>query len=86
MKTLKEFTTEELKTELEARGYHTANLWQIGDVEAKLEEYNEDNGTTISISEEDKMEVLVRAFNNDATYSQIWESIEYELDELITLE
>jgi hypothetical protein len=57
---------EEAKKVLEEAGYFTDSLWQVVDVQSKFE-----------CTEDEAMEVLQDAFENDATYSQIWVSIDY---------
>ena len=47
------------------KGYYTASLWSIPDVQGKYE-----------CTDEEAMQVLRVAMNNEATYSQIWESID----------
>lgn len=61
---MEKFTTEELKLELERRGYYTQNLWCIEDVQS-----------IFACTEEDAQEVLNSALNNDTTMGQIWFSI-----------
>jgi frataxin-like iron-binding protein CyaY len=51
---------------LKSKGYYTDNLWQIDDVKGKFE-----------CDDDEAQEVLDNAFNNEATYDQIWLSIEY---------
>ena len=50
---MQNYTTEELKIELERRGYFTENLWQIWDVQTRFE-----------CSDEHAMEVLSKVLNN----------------------
>lgn len=51
---------------LESKGLFTQNLWSIEDVKGKFE-----------CTDEQAHEVLITAFANDATYEQIWMSIDY---------
>ena len=77
---LKDISTEDLQSELEARGYFTNNMWQLDDVQMKIDEFNETNQTNIELNDDEKMDILIGAFGNDATYAQIWESIEAEIE------
>jgi len=53
------------KEVLEERGFYTDNLWHTDDVKGKFE-----------CDDEQAHEVLKNAFRNDATYEQIWMSID----------
>ncbi len=77
---LQDISTEDLQSELERRGYFTYNMWQLDDVQMKIDEFNEANKTTIEFNDDEKMDILIDAFGNDATYAQIWESIEAEIE------
>lgn len=57
---------------LEMKGFHANNLWQIADVRSKWPE----------CTDEQAMLVLENAFQNDATYQQIWMSIDYAIDSI----
>lgn len=61
---MEKFTTEELKLELERRGYYTQNLWTIEDVQ-----------DIFVCTDDEAQEVLNSALNNEATMEQIWFSI-----------
>ena len=62
---MKNFTSEELKSELSRRGYFTDNLWSVEDVKSKF-----------IVTDEEAQEVLDRSLTNEATMEQIWLSIE----------
>tara|TARA_Y100001973_G_C5203998_1_gene340027 strand:- start:1056 stop:1313 length:258 start_codon:yes stop_codon:yes gene_type:complete len=66
---LKEVSTEDLRQELELRGYQMDNLWQSADV---MDIYDCDS--------EVAMKILIKALNNNATMEQIWLSIESEAE------
>lgn len=83
---LREVPTEDLQQELENRGYHTNNMWQLDDVETKIEEYNQANHSQIVADDTTKMEILISAFENEATFSQIWDSIEQAIEDKFTPE
>lgn len=61
---MEKFTTEELKLELERRGYYTQSLWTIEDVQ-----------DIFVCTDDEAQEVLDSALNNEATMEQIWFSI-----------
>lgn len=50
---------------LKSYGYYVNNLWHIDDVKYKFK-----------CSDEDAYEILENAMENDATYEQIWLSID----------
>lgn len=56
---------------LESLGYFVGNLWQVADVQGKF-----------NCTDEEAQEVLENAFENDATYEQIWMSIDYAAENL----
>ena len=58
-------TDNQAKEVLENKGYFTDNLWCVADVKGKFE-----------CDDETVQRVLKNAFNNDATYEQIWMSID----------
>lgn len=56
---------QQAKEVLTNQGYFTDNLWSVADVKGKFE-----------CDDETAQRVLKNAFNNDATYEQIWMSID----------
>jgi hypothetical protein len=66
---LKDVSTQDLRQELQLRGYQTDNLWQGDDVQGMYD-----------CTEEEAMKVLIKALQNEATMEQIWLSIEYEAE------
>jgi muramoyltetrapeptide carboxypeptidase LdcA involved in peptidoglycan recycling len=62
---------EQAKKVLEDAGYQVTNLWHINDVKGN---YN--------CTDEEAMEVLIEALDNEATMAQIWFTINYEAEEL----
>jgi len=78
MKDLKDYSDEELRKELESRGYQTNNLWHIDDVESKLIQLDIDPE---AYSTEDKRDILIWALNNEAVYSAVWDAIEEEISQ-----
>lgn len=68
---MKQFTDEQLKKELENRGYFTRNLWTEEDVIHKLQEAN------LPIPNKENLQnILEKSLTNDSTMEQIWFSIE----------
>ena len=62
---MKQFTTEQLRNELVNRGFQTANLWHIDDV---LQNYE--------CCDEDAMDVIRRALNNECLMEVIFQFID----------
>lgn len=71
---LKEASTQDLRNELELRGYQTNNLWHIEDVTLKYD-----------CESEVAQEVLIKALNNEATIEQVYLAIDIVADELFNL-
>jgi hypothetical protein len=61
---MEKFTDEELRKELEKRGYYTQNLWTIKDVQDK-----------VKCDDNTAQQILDKALTNEATMDQIWFSI-----------
>jgi hypothetical protein len=80
---LQDYTTEELKAELKARGYYTDNLWMEGDVDNLIDSYNEENGTNIELTNEDKQYILDSVINGDGVKSDVNEQLSYFFDDYI---
>lgn len=59
-----EFTTEDLRAELELRGFYTNNLWHVDDVM---------NQMTCSFTE--AQEVLDKTLTSDWIMGQVWETM-----------
>lgn len=62
-----DYKTEEQRAKeyLTSKGYFTDNLWSVDDVKGKF-----------NCTDEEAQEVLENAFANEATYDQIWMSID----------
>ena len=71
---LKEVSTEDLRSELELRGYQTDNLWHIEDVMMKYD-----------CESEVAQGVLIKALNNEATIEQVYLAIDIVADEVFNL-
>lgn len=65
----RELRIQEAKEFLKKEGYFVDNLWHVSDVTVHYE-----------CTEEEAQEVLLGAFRNEATYEQIWTSVEYEAE------
>ena len=59
---------------LEKMGYQVDNLWHIDDVKGRFE-----------CTDEEAMDVLIAALNNEATFEQIWFALEYEAEDVMGL-
>lgn len=57
---------EEAKAFLTENGYYTDNLWCVDDVQSKFE-----------CTDEEALDVLDGALNNEATMEQIWFAIDF---------
>lgn len=71
---LKEVSTQDLRNELELRGYQTDNLWHVDDVMQNYE-----------CETEDAMEVLKDSLNNGWVVEQVFGVIDYYATETYTL-
>ena len=71
---LKEVSTQDLRNELELRGYQIDNLWHIEDV---MQNYDCDS--------EVAQEVLIKALNNEATIQQVYLAIDIVAEEVFNL-
>ena len=80
---LQDITTEQLKAELKARGYYTDNLWQEADIDTLVENYNEENGTTIELTKYQKQEILDGVLTGDGTMTDINNQLSYFFDDYI---
>lgn len=84
---LTNISTEDLKLELERRGYATQSIWQNADVDIKLEEINqsriEDGLPIVELIDDEKNSIMVDAMGNDFVMGAIWDTIEYCIDEYI---
>jgi len=75
--------TDDLKKELESRGYFTDNLWHRDDVEGQLHYYNEENPDKkqLTIEDIDWNRVLYGALTNEWIVEQVQESIYQNISE-----
>ena len=71
---LKEVSTQDLRNELELRGYQTDNLWHVDDVMQNYE-----------CETEDAMEVLKDSLNNGWVVEQVFGVIDYYATETYNL-
>jgi len=60
---------EQAKELLRNAGYYTGNLWHVDDVRTKVE-----------CSDSLAQQVLAKAMDNEATYEQIWLSIDCAIE------
>jgi len=75
--------TEDLKKELESRGYFTDNMWHKDDVEGQLAYYNEENPDKkqLTIEDIDWNGILYGALTNEWIVEQIQSTIYSEISE-----
>ena len=71
---LKEVSTQDLRNELELRGYQIDNLWHIEDV---MQNYD--------CESEVAQEILIKALNNEATIQQVYLAIDIVAEEVYNL-
>jgi hypothetical protein len=62
---------ENARAVLKSYGYYVENLWHIDDAKG-----------IHNCSDDDAYEILDEAMQNDATYQQIWMSIDYAIDKV----
>lgn len=66
MSNLKKVSSQDLKDELQSRGFFVDNLWMTEDVKSRF-----------NCTESEAQEVLEQALTNEATMEQIWYAIEF---------
>jgi len=66
MSKLKKVSSQDLKDELQSRGFFVDNLWTTEDVKSKF-----------NCTEDEAQEVLEQALTNEATMEQIWYAIDF---------
>ena len=80
---IQDLTTEQLKAELKARGYYTDNLWQEADIDTLVENYNDENGTSIELDKEDKQYILNEVLSGDGVMTDVNNQLSYCFDDYI---
>lgn len=76
METLQNFTDEQLKQELERRGYFTRNLWHLNDARKALSDAGKE-----SRSDDECMELLESAITNSSVMEHIWFAMDQKLND-----
>lgn len=66
MSKLKKVSSQDLKDELQSRGFFVDNLWTTEDVKSMF-----------NCTEDEAQEVLEQALTNESTMEHIWEAIDY---------
>ena len=61
---LREVSDEQLKNELELRGYFTYNLWHVDDVKNQM-----------TCTDDEAQEILVKTLTSDWIMGQTWETM-----------
>jgi hypothetical protein len=72
---MENLTTEQLLNELSKRGYVTDGLWNITDVEMELDVYNEENGTSHTLTDEEKMDIVTDTLMSDTIVESMYQII-----------
>jgi hypothetical protein len=70
MSKLKKVSSQDLKDELQSRGFFVDNLWTTEDVKSRF-----------NCTEDEAQEVLYDALTNEATMERIWYAIDYHAQE-----
>ena len=66
MSKLKKVSSQDLKDELQSRGFFVDNLWTTEDVKSRF-----------NCTEDEAQEVLEQALTNEATMERIWYAIDF---------
>ena len=66
MSKLKKVSSQDLKDELQSRGFFVDNLWTTEDVKSRF-----------NCTEDEAQEVLEQALTNESTMEQIWYAIDF---------
>ena len=66
MSKLKKVSSQDLKDELQSRGFFVENLWTTEDVKSRF-----------NCTEDEAQEVLEQALTNESTMEQIWYAIDF---------
>ena len=74
---MENYTDNELREELQRRGYCTTGLWHIDDVRFAIDKVNQDGGTNFTMNDSECMEVLEGLFGASANLSAGTELLEY---------
>jgi hypothetical protein len=72
---MENLTTQDLLKELAKRGYVTDGLWTIVDAEMEIDVYNENNGTSHTLTDEEKMNIVTDALLDDTIVERMYEII-----------
>ncbi|HEY9560339.1 MAG TPA: hypothetical protein VIR29_06080 [Anseongella sp.] len=78
---MENYTDNELKEELQKRGYCTTALWHVDDVQSAIEKVNLNYGTNFTMSDAECMEILEGMFGADADFSAEMDMLEYAVFE-----
>lgn len=72
---LSTLTDDQLLLELKNRGYQTDNLWRIEDIDQNLEWFNEDREHAVTMTDDQKMQLLIDVLSGDGTMQAINDTI-----------
>jgi len=79
---MENLTTEQLLNELAKRGYATKGLWNTIDVEMELDVYNEDNSTSHTLTDEEKMAIVTDALTDDLIVESMYGIISDKISDI----
>lgn len=79
---LSTLTDDQLLLELKNRGYQTDNLWRIEDIDQNLEWFNEDRDNTVTMTDDQKMQLLIDVLSGDGTMQAINDTISDQLSDM----
>lgn len=79
---MENLTTQDLLKELAKRGYVTDGLWTIVDAEMELDVYNENNGTSHTLTDDEKMDIVTDALMDDTIVERMYEIIGNKISDI----
>lgn len=79
---MENLTTDQLLAELAKRGYVTDGLWTIVDAEMELDVYNENNGTSHTLTDEEKMDIVTDTLMSDTIVERMYEIIGNKISDI----
>lgn len=79
---MENLTTDQLLKELAKRGYVTDGLWTITDAEMELDVYNEVNGTSHTLTDDEKMDIVTDALMDDTIVERMYEIIGNKISDI----
>jgi len=71
MSDISKFTDEQLRNELQSRGYYTKNLWSLNDVQVALDSLNQKKKSDIELEPETMFNILDEVISSDYVKSHV---------------